>query len=86
MLLAAYKALPRYLPAGTLPKLVFVGNGPAKQELEEICAAEGHDAVFMGHREGEELARCYASADVFAFPSFTEVSHHVRWPGRAGRR
>jgi glycosyltransferase involved in cell wall biosynthesis len=56
-----------------MPKLVFVGDGPARVELEAICAKEGHDAVFMGHRSGHELATCYASADVFAFPSFTEV-------------
>lgn len=31
--------------------------------------------MFMGHRVGHELAECFASADVFAFPSFTEVSH-----------
>lgn len=29
----------------------------------------------MGQRVGEELAQCFASADVFAFPSFTEVGH-----------
>lgn len=73
LLLAAYARL----PAGTAPKLVFVGDGPARVELEAICAREGHDAVFMGHRSGAELAQCYASADVFAFPSFTEVSARV---------
>lgn len=57
-----------------MPKLVFVGDGPARIELEQICREKGFDAVFMGHRTGEDLARCYASADVFAFPSFTEVS------------
>ena len=75
LLLAAYPRLSPYLTAGTLlPKLVFVGDGPARIELEAICARNGYDATFMGHRSGEELARCYASADVFAFPSFTEVS------------
>ena len=42
-----------------------------------MCAAEGWDAVFMGYRQGEELAACYASADVFAFPSFTETFGQV---------
>jgi hypothetical protein len=59
------------------PKLVFVGDGPARVELEAICQKEGHDAVFMGHRSGAELAACYASADVFAFPSFTETFGQV---------
>ena len=56
-----------------MPKLVFVGDGPARLELETICRERGFDATFMGHRGGEELAMCYASADIFAFPSFTEV-------------
>ena len=73
LLLSAYARLPSILPAGTLPKLVFVGDGPARAELEGICEKQGYDAVFMGQRVGEELARCFASADVFAFPSFTEV-------------
>lgn len=53
--------------------MVFVGDGPARLELEQVCLKEGYDAVFMGHRVGHELAECFASADVFAFPSFTEV-------------
>ena len=68
-LLQAYGAL----PAANLPKLVFVGEGPARTELQAICERKGYYASFMGHRSGEELARCDASADVFAFPSFTEV-------------
>jgi glycosyltransferase involved in cell wall biosynthesis len=75
LLLSAYSRLSSYLTAGALlPKLVFVGDGPARMELEAICVKSGYDATFMGHRSGEELARCYASADAFAFPSFTEVS------------
>jgi glycosyltransferase involved in cell wall biosynthesis len=58
--------------------MVFVGDGPAKAELEAMCGKKGYDAVFMGHRSGQELAECYASADIFAFPSFTEVSLSVR--------
>lgn len=75
LLLAAYARLASHLESGDLlPKLVFVGDGPAKVELESLCTQRGYDAVFMGHRSGKELAECYASADVFAFPSFTEVS------------
>jgi hypothetical protein len=78
LLLRAYGRMGAFLPAGTpLPKLVFVGDGPARTELESICEQEGYDATFMGHRSGEELAACYASADVFAFPSFTETFGQV---------
>ncbi|WVQ97294.1 hypothetical protein IAU59_004405 [Kwoniella sp. CBS 9459] len=60
-----------------IPKLVFVGDGPARADLEERCKKENWDAVFMGHKQGEELARCYASGDIFAFPSFTETFGQV---------
>lgn len=59
-----------------MPKLIFVGDGPARKELEAKCKEANYDAEFLGHKQGEELAECYASADVFAFPSFTEV---CRW-------
>jgi hypothetical protein len=77
LLLKAYGRLRATLPPASVPKLVFVGDGPARTELESICADEGYDATFMGHRSGVELAQCYASADVFAFPSFTETFGQV---------
>ena len=52
--------------AGT--KLV-VGDGPARADLE----ARYPEAQFLGVREGEELARLFASADVFVFPSRTDT-------------
>ncbi len=52
--------------AGT--KLV-VGDGPQRAELE----ARYRDAVFVGPQQGEALARYYASADVFVFPSLTDT-------------
>lgn len=51
-------------------KLVFVGDGPARGELEQLCSNYRLDAVFMGYRKGSELAACFASADIFAFPSW----------------
>jgi phosphatidylinositol alpha 1,6-mannosyltransferase len=35
------------------------------------------EAVFAGHSSGPELARWYASADVFVFPSTTETLGNV---------
>ncbi|TYJ55006.1 hypothetical protein B9479_004317 [Cryptococcus floricola] len=60
-----------------LPKLVFVGDGPARSELQATCVKNAWDAEFLGYRQGEDLAECYASADVFAFPSFTETFGQV---------
>ncbi|MGH7457739.1 MAG: glycosyltransferase family 4 protein [Longimicrobiaceae bacterium] len=58
---------------GVRHRLVLVGDGPMRSELE----SELPDAHFAGHREGGELARWYASADVFVFPSTTETFGNV---------
>jgi glycosyltransferase involved in cell wall biosynthesis len=54
-------------------RLVLVGDGPQRARL----AAARPDAVFTGWQRGEDLARCYASADVFLFPSMTETFGNV---------
>ncbi len=48
---------------------VVVGHGPQLEELK----AKYPDAVFAGSRFGEELARYFADADVFVFPSLTDT-------------
>jgi glycosyltransferase involved in cell wall biosynthesis len=48
---------------------VIVGDGPAREGL----AAQFPQTVFTGVKKGEELARHYADADVFVFPSFTDT-------------
>jgi glycosyltransferase involved in cell wall biosynthesis len=48
---------------------VVVGDGPTFEAMK----ARYPQAVFLGARFGEELARCYASADVFVFPSRTDT-------------
>lgn len=48
---------------------VVVGGGPALEELQQKYPS----AHFLGPKFGEELARCYADADVFVFPSFTDT-------------
>lgn len=49
-------------------KLV-VGDGPARAQLARAYP----DAVFVGAKQGEELAALYAAADVFVFPSRTDT-------------
>jgi glycosyltransferase involved in cell wall biosynthesis len=68
LLLEAFKDMPR-----NACRLVFVGDGPARKDAERICKRDGLDATFMGHQTGVELAKCFASADLFAFPSWTET-------------
>lgn len=54
-------------------KLVMVGDGPMMAELRNRMPC----AHFMGTLAGIELSRCYASADVFVFPSSTETFGNV---------
>jgi glycosyltransferase involved in cell wall biosynthesis len=49
-------------------KLV-VGDGPSRKAL----AKKYPEVVFVGPKTGEELARYYASADCFVFPSRTDT-------------
>ena len=49
-------------------KLV-VGDGPERARLQERFP----DVHFVGTKQGEELARHYAAADVFVFPSRTDT-------------
>lgn len=48
---------------------VVVGDGPARAELE----AKYPEVHWAGARHGEDLARHYAAADVFVFPSRTDT-------------
>jgi glycosyltransferase involved in cell wall biosynthesis len=48
---------------------VVVGDGPQLASLQR----EYRDVLFTGPRHGPALARCYAGADVFVFPSRTDT-------------
>jgi phosphatidylinositol alpha 1,6-mannosyltransferase len=54
-------------------KLVFVGDGPLREELASALP----DAILAGFKSGEDLSRAYASADLFVFPSTTESFGNV---------
>ena len=54
-------------------KFVLVGDGPVRQRLQR----ENPDFIYCGMQRGEELARHYASADLFVFPSLTETFGNV---------
>lgn len=69
-LLRAYDAMAAACPRA---KLVIVGDGPMRETLRSRCPS----AVFAGPQRGEALARCYASGDVFLFPSLTETYGNV---------
>ena len=54
--------------------LVLAGGGPEQEPLRERL---GEHATFLGWLEGEDLARTYASADIFLFPSATDTFGQV---------
>jgi len=54
--------------------LVLAGGGP---EQERVRVRLGANATFLGWLEGDELARAYASADMFLFPSATDTFGQV---------
>jgi glycosyltransferase involved in cell wall biosynthesis len=51
----------------------FVGEGPYRNELAALLP----DAIFTGILKGTDLARAYASADLFVFPSTTDTFGNV---------
>jgi glycosyltransferase involved in cell wall biosynthesis len=54
--------------------LLLAGAGPEEGELRSRL---GEQATFLGWLEGEELARAYASADIFLFCSTTDTYGQV---------
>jgi glycosyltransferase involved in cell wall biosynthesis/predicted metal-dependent phosphoesterase TrpH len=55
--------------------LVLAGGGPEQERLRERVGDE--HATFLGWLSGVELARAYASADLFLFPSATDTFGQV---------
>ena len=53
--------------------MVIVGDGPGRLRLQ----TKYPDIVFAGMQKGEDLARYYASSDIFLFPSVTETFGNV---------
>ena len=70
VLAAAYRKLRERHPS---TRLVIVGDGPYLKELRETLP----EAKFTGMLTGLELAKAFASADVFVFPSTTDTFGNV---------
>ncbi len=66
----AFRALQATRPDA---RFVFVGDGPERERL----AGENPDFVFCGVQRGHALARHFASADLFLFPSLSETFGNV---------
>jgi glycosyltransferase involved in cell wall biosynthesis len=66
---AVEKNLGAYLDIGTVGSQVVIGDGPDLASLRQKYP----DAHFLGAMSGEKLARHYAPADLFVFPSTTDT-------------
>ncbi len=67
--LAVEKNVEAFLKLDLPGSKLVVGDGPARSQLTKAYPG----AVFLGSREGEALAKIYAAADVFVFPSRTDT-------------
>lgn len=67
------RAVDRLRADGHDVRPVLVGDGPDRPALQ----AARPDVVFAGIQRGPDLARHYASADLFVFPSLTETFGNV---------
>jgi glycosyltransferase involved in cell wall biosynthesis len=67
--LAVEKNLEAFLSLDLPGTKVVVGDGPARRDLQRMYP----QTRFLGTLTGENLARVYASADVFVFPSLTDT-------------
>lgn len=81
--LAPEKELDRLAELGAVPRsrLVLVGDGPCRAEVgallaEAVARAPGRPnraPVFLGRRDGDDLARAYAAMDVFVHTGTRET-------------
>ena len=67
--LAVEKNIEAFLSLDLPGTKLVVGDGPQRAML----ARRYPDAVFVGTKQGEDLAQHYAAADVFVFPSLTNT-------------
>ena len=66
-------AVHAFEPAKVKHRVLVIGDGPARPWFEEQLP----QAIFTGQLTGNDLARAFASADVFLNPSITETFGNV---------
>lgn len=50
-------------------QLLVVGDGPAREELELVAGALKLDVKFLGHLDGDEVAKAFMASDFFVLPA-----------------
>ncbi|UUR08074.1 glycosyltransferase family 4 protein [Sphingomonas glaciei] len=72
--LDVFAAVHDELVAAQVPhRVLVIGEGPARAWFEKALP----NGVFVGHQEGDDLARALASCDLFLNPSITETFGNV---------
>jgi glycosyltransferase involved in cell wall biosynthesis len=66
---SAEKGLDDFCALTTPGTKIIVGDGPYLPELKKKYP----DVIFVGYKQGKDLAQHYADADVFVFPSKTDT-------------
>jgi len=64
VLFVACSALPKEIQ----PRVVVVGDGPARANFEELAAQTYPQAEFVGPKYGDEIQAYFEMADLFALP------------------
>ncbi len=67
--IAIEKNLEAFLSLDLPGSKLVAGDGPARRQLEQRYP----QAMFLGAKQGEALAKLYAASDVFVFPSLTDT-------------
>ena len=70
------RSFDRLRERGHEAELVLVGDGPLMPEIRRSHGGR-HDVFLTGFLHGEDLAKAYAGADAFVFPSTTDTFGNV---------
>ncbi len=56
-------------------RLVLAGKGPQEEFLRELCQQLGieNKVIFTGELSRQQIVHCYASSDIFVFPSVSDT-------------
>jgi glycosyltransferase involved in cell wall biosynthesis len=66
------QAAQRLAGDGVEARVIFVGDGRSRDELEAEASRHGIDALFVGYVGEEEVSKWLSQANVFCLPSFAE--------------
>ena len=77
------QAMPRILKKRPQAKLVIIGFGPQKEELQRLISELnlGNFVLLPGSKTGDELAEYFATADIFIGPSVVTASGDTEGQG-----